>query len=310
MRFPNIKALSFFLLFGFFFLQSADVFASRKITPLNRPTDTEMNTSANEALLLRFKQERDQLAQNKENLSYLTENRIKILNGKIDFLEKEINRKQGVKKAAAPKVSQPKLKTYAPMDFRRGYLLAWIPNIIHPKSALDPEKRMDPQQAIPPEKVEPQKSFSVDKRQSAQKMILEAQEAESKINAEKDPVLVSVSLFPAPQEKPEEKASDRNEESSPVPDDAAKAKNKNLKTGADWKEMSTGDKEIYVLSVMGNLSKHDVYLMKPYSYYMQAIDAAVEKDPTLGGEYVHRILMQTAYADEPDTRKDLQKVWK
>ena len=82
------------------------------------------------------------------------------------------------------------------------------------------------------------------------------------------------------------------------------------KTGADWKKMTRADKEIYILSVMGNLSRRDVYLMKPYSYYIQTIDQAVEKNPLLEREFIHRILMMTAYESEPDTRKDLEKVWK
>ena len=82
------------------------------------------------------------------------------------------------------------------------------------------------------------------------------------------------------------------------------------KTGADWKRMSRSDKEIYILSLMGNLSRRDVYLMKPYNYYIDTIDQAVEKNPSLEKEFVHHILMMTAYENEPDTRKDLEKVWK
>ena len=82
------------------------------------------------------------------------------------------------------------------------------------------------------------------------------------------------------------------------------------KTGAEWKKMALADKEIYILSVMGNLSRRDVYLMKPYSFYIENIDQAIEKNPLLEQEFVHRILMTTAYDSEPDTRKDLEKVWK
>ncbi len=87
-------------------------------------------------------------------------------------------------------------------------------------------------------------------------------------------------------------------------------KGKTGKTGADWKKMALADKEIYILSLMGSLSRRDVYLMKPYSYYIQTIDQAIEKNPLLAQEFIHRILMTTAYDSEPDTRKDLEKVWK
>jgi len=82
------------------------------------------------------------------------------------------------------------------------------------------------------------------------------------------------------------------------------------KTGAEWKKMTLADKEIYILSVMGNLSRRDVYLMKPYSFYIQSIDKAIETNLLLENEFIHRILMTTAYDSEPDSRKDLEKVWK
>ena len=86
-------------------------------------------------------------------------------------------------------------------------------------------------------------------------------------------------------------------------------KGKMPKTGAEWKTMSRPDKEIYILSVMANLSRRDVYLMKPYGFYIQNIDDAITKNPQFEQEYVHRILMLTAYESEPDMRKDLEKVW-
>lgn len=82
------------------------------------------------------------------------------------------------------------------------------------------------------------------------------------------------------------------------------------KTGADWKGMSTADKEIYILSIMGSLSRRDVYLMKPYGFYIQIIDKAIAKNPLLEQEFIHRILMIAAYDSEPDSRKHLEKVWK
>lgn len=82
------------------------------------------------------------------------------------------------------------------------------------------------------------------------------------------------------------------------------------KTGVDWKKMALADKEIYILSVMRNLSRRDVYLMRPYSFYIKAIDQVIEKDSSLEKELIHRILMTAAYDSEPDTRKDLEKVWK
>ena len=85
---------------------------------------------------------------------------------------------------------------------------------------------------------------------------------------------------------------------------------KGVKTGSDWKNMSRADKEIYTLSVMGNLSHHDVFLEKPYSFYINDLDERFSRDASLEKEYVHRLLMKSAYENEPESRRDIEKVWK
>ena len=84
---------------------------------------------------------------------------------------------------------------------------------------------------------------------------------------------------------------------------------KGVKTGADWKSMSRPDKEICVLSLMGNLSRSDVFLEKPYNFYITQLDKQLQGNPSLENEYLHRLLLKSAYENEPESRKDIEKVW-
>lgn len=228
-----------------------------------------MTGSMKERMLNNFQKERQELYKNRSKEPHLFKNRLKILNGKIDYLENQMRRMKPRPKPAAPavKLKLPGLKGYAPLEPRKRHFLAKKLNIVGLKSPIDSDKRLGPEEAAMPRRVDERSQAPVEKRREGQI-------------------------------------------ATPPPAEPVKIKNKALKIGSDWVNMSLPDKEIYILSVMGNLSKRDVYLMKPYSYYIQSIDEAIEKSPDLVEEYVHRILMMTAYESEPDSRKDLEKVWK
>ena len=85
---------------------------------------------------------------------------------------------------------------------------------------------------------------------------------------------------------------------------------KGVKTGSDWKKMTRADKEIYVLSVMGNLSRRDIFLEKPYSFYIDDLDRRFQSDPGLETTYVHHLLLKSAHENEPESRKEIETVWK
>lgn len=289
MNFSGPRSLILIFIIPGLFFQSSGLAASQKMNQMPQVNEIEqalasggmeMTGSMKERMLKNFQKERQDLYKNRGKEPHLFKNRLKILNGKIDFLENEVRRMKPrvkpvvaqakpamvrpvepaappakivpAKIAAAPAVKlKPGLKGYAPLEPRKRHFLAMKPNIVSLKSLAEPDQRVGPEEAA----------------------------------AETPP--------PAP----------------PVVQ-IMKTKNKALKIGSDWIGMSLPDKEIYILSVMGNLSKRDVYLMKPYSYYIQSIDEAIEKSPDLNEEYVHRILMMTAYESEPESRKDLEKVWK
>lgn len=312
MDFPGLRPLSLLitLVSGLFF-QSPGLAASQKMNQMPQVNEIEralasggmeMTGSMKERMLKNFQKERQELYKNRGKEPHLFKNRLKILNGKIDFLENEVRRMKPrvkpaavaakpamvrsvapvtvpAKPAAVPVVKlKPGLKGYAPPESRKRHFLAMKPNIVSLKSLAQLDGRVGPQEATMLQRVEERAPAVVEKRQEPQKEVLEPLPA--KVEA------------PTPVVAP------------------MKAKNKTLKIGSDWIGMSLPDKEIYILSVMGNLSKRDVYLMRPYSYYIQSIDEAIEKSPDLGEEYVHRILMMTAYESEPESRKDLEKVWK
>ena len=200
--------------------------ASQKMVEVARYGDFERGLSTNEIMLLQFESERKELmryGRKKEKNPRILKNRLKILNNKIEYLQREIKYRPAQPVPAKPAHAAPNAVSPVQVDFR-------------PAAVSEA-------------------------RAGFQRM-------------------------PAP------------------------AKPRPPKTGADWKQMSRSDKEIYILSLMGNLSRRDVYLMKPYNYYIDMIDQAVEKNPSLKKEFVHHILMMTAYENEPDTRKDLEKVWK
>jgi hypothetical protein len=83
---------------------------------------------------------------------------------------------------------------------------------------------------------------------------------------------------------------------------------KTARTGHDWKKMTKAEKDIYVLSVMGNLSRRDVFLEKSYGFYIREIDDKLQKDPSLENEFVHKMLIASAHENEPELRQDIDKI--
>jgi hypothetical protein len=326
---PLILSIAAAGLFG----QEKPASASQKMNVV-RPGGVERTMSQNEALLAQFQSERDELLRNrkKEKNQRLLKNKLKILNNKIQYLEKKISavpaallkkpssaqaaeKAPAVQKAPSPagltksealKKLKPlpvKWKAYAPAEERRRHYLAWDPS---PADLRDPSgaaQRLDASQRELPLEVRARSAASHDLRTAPQRKELAAA-----------PAAVPAPVQPHAVEPRAALKHEAREEALQAPEPPAAppagTKTKSGKTGAQWKEMQREDKEIYILSLMGNLSRRDVYLMKPYNYYIETIDDAISKNVELEQEFVHRILMVSAYENEPDTRKDLEKVWK
>ena len=285
---------------------SSESFASKRMEQISRSNDVDRALSANESMLMRFRQERDELVRSrpKSKEQHLYKNRLKILNSKIDFLEKELARrsaspakqpafvasarKEAARPAPALKPLSVRWKAYRKTEPRRGYLMAWSSSLVKMRPYAAGDGRYAASQAQANARVVPQRPLGSEKR-------VEPAEAVERVKIQpRDERVLSERLKP---------------ETMPVTEKVS-GKARSPKKGEDWKNMSRADKEIYILSVMGNLSKRDVYLMKPYSYYIEQVDKAVAGNPSMTEEYVHRILILNAYESEPDTRKDLEKVWR
>ncbi len=276
-------------------------------------------------------------------------NKLTIINNKITFLEQEMKRtkprlqqakltetNQETKTKAVSKakviVAPVQPKAQVKTEVRKGYFLAYSSTIAKFMPQLRSDRRDPPEQGVLPVTVTPLTStYHEPRHQPLEGVITEkikpiviselpARQSASEVGV---PLKTVVSMQPkegpiivAPVE-PEIRRYIPTSQSGPGqmdkkilgPSEMEKAKPRNIKTGSDWKTMSDGDKEIYVLSIMGNLSRRDVFLMKSYDYYIKSVDRSVTEDPSLGSEYVHKILMNNAYASEPESRKDLEKVW-
>lgn len=284
--------------------------------------EMERFLSPNELQLAELQRERQDLLKSRENEknARILKNKITILNNKITYLQRQIKltnpymvsqrlvpiKVKGAQSAvrlepaeaavAAPIVVAPKIAVpvaVTPVPVR-------IPVSVNAKTFSVAAPRASAEQKTLPIQVR-SKSFSV----AADREIAATQTLPIKLALKPS---MSVTQRAAAQEQmvPAKKIIAAKQD--PLP--AVERKPGSGKTGAQWMKMSVADQEIYILSVMGSLSRRDVYLMKPYSFYMQAIDKAIEKNPLLEQEFVHRILMTTAYDSEPDTRKDLEKIWK
>ena len=310
---PWVAVLFAFGLFG----RSPDVFASSGVL------------SPHEISLMEFQKEREDLLRNRasERNPHILKNKLTILNNKIAYLESQIRRMRPymVRQRLVPAVTVPWLDR-APQETSAHAQMAWTPNVTEPKPGTGSERRMTASEAPMPEEPVAPVAVAVKSAASAEKRA-EPQTRETVRKVDLRPALVPAGREAAvthvvpleaaskPVAAPSPRlAADRLPDVQKAPAPATELKPapgpRAPKTGADWKKMTRADKEIYILSVMGNLSRRDVYLMKPYNYYIQTIDQAVEKNPLLEREFIHRILMMTAYESEPDTRKDLEKVWK
>jgi hypothetical protein len=305
------------------FGRTGDVFASRMLSP-------------SEISLMEFQKERDELMKNRsaEKNPRILKNKLTILENKITYLQNRIKRvKPHVVEQRLVPADTASNQTTTPQPVavqwrdRAGQeapgrpMMAWTPNAaeLKPraasaarisaspeasfKPAAQPQTRLAPSKAPVALPVLPQRAAAVEHRAEAStrtpalKVDLQPTapvSARAVSQAEAVPVKPLLGATPSVREDAGE----------------AESKIRAAKTGADWKEMTPEDKEIYILSAMGNLSRRDVYLMKPYNFYIEAIDRALEKDRRLEKEFIHRILMMRAYDSEPDARKDLEKIWK
>ncbi len=277
--------------------------------------------SPTELSLMELQRERQDLlhSRGKDN-PRIFKNKLTILNNKITYLEDEIKRVKPyvVKQRLVPLTDKAPVrvvsvdpKAAAPHEAaQKKASLAWTPNVTQPKTVSEPAARLAPSEAaLPPKKSEP-----VQVKVELATVGLRPASASALREAAATQVLpVRIRSLPASGSSKREWMQEQTLPPKPAAPSAvltAKAKLVTGKTGADWKTMTREDKEIYILSVMGNLSRRDVYLMRPYDFYIDAIDRAVEKNPLLEQEFVQRILMMTAYDSEPDSRKDLEKIWK
>ncbi len=279
---------------------------------------------------------------------HIYRNKLTIINNKITFLEQEMKRTKPrlqqakmaeTKQVTKPKaVSKPKVvvatvqpKTHVKTESRKGYFLAYSSTIAKFLPQLKSDQRDPPEQGVLPvavspvastfhesrhqalegvitEKIKPIAINELPARQSASEVVAPVKAAPQPIKSE--PIVVTPvepevrRYIPASQDGP-----GQMDKKILEPGESDKVKPRNIKTGSDWKTMSDGDKEIYVLSIMGNLSRRDVFLMRSYDFYIKSVDRSVTEDPSLEAEYVHKILMNNAYASEPESRKDLEKVW-
>jgi hypothetical protein len=313
-------------------IYSPNVWAARKFTQPVRASDAERAYSANESLLNRFISEREQMLTSAERTTspHIYRNKLTIINNKITFLEQEMKRtkprlqqaKVAETKPAtkAKAVSKPKVvvatvqpKAQVKTEPRKGYFLAYSSTIAKFLPQIKTDQRNPPEQGVLPVTVSPLAStFHEPRQQPLEGVITQKIEpiAKTELPAREEAIVVTriepeaKRYIPVTQDGP-----GRIDQKILEPTELEKAKPRNIKTGKDWKTMSDGDKEIYVLSIMGNLSRRDVFLMKSYDYYIRSVDRSVTEDPALEAEYVHKILMNNAYASEPESRKDLEKVW-
>lgn len=258
--------------------QTAPAHSSQKIAGMSRYGEmmsAELGSlSPSELSLMELQREREDLLRNRsKDNPRIFKNKLTILDNKITYLQDQIKR-------ANPNVVRTRL---IPLQDKRPVR----PVAVALKESAPREASLSRASLVwTPNVTRPKTSSAAASRQSFSRSALSPKTA---------PALEAASRA-ALQEK----------ELPPAPPPKSKA----AKTGVDWKQMSRADKEIYILSVMGSLSRRDVYLMKPYSYYIGSIDRAVGQNAALEKESIHRILMMTAYDSEPDTRKDLEKIWK
>ncbi len=281
--------------------------------------------SPNELQLAELQRERQDLLKSRstEKNARILKNKITILNNKITFLQRQIKLTNpymvtqrlvpiSVKGAQSAQRLEPvEAPTPAPaVVVRPAPVPIAVPVVVKPKTFSVSEKREDVGLGVLPRKLDSKSLTVAAPRAAAEQKTLPIRVTPRPFTAAAGREIAATQTLPIKLAlKPVTPVSQRAAaQEQAVP--AVEHKPGSGKTGANWKKMELADKEIYILSVMGSLSRRDVYLMKPYSFYIQSIDKAIENDPRLEQEFVHRILMSTAYDSEPDTRKDLEKVWK
>ena len=277
MSVPGKTPLILVVLLGGLFFQVSIASASQKINQVvryNKMMATETaSLSPVELSLVELLREREQLLRNRpQDSPRIFKNKLTIVNNKIDYLQGQIRRTRPnmITQRLVPLKDKPPVRQAAPRP---------EPVALEAQPPAQPQARILQPQTLPIQ-VSPQPLITSGAREVTQQL--------------PEPV----SMAPTASSQPRLSQPQTLVVSGKTP-----------KTGAGWMKMSHPDKEIYILSVMANLSRRDVFLMKPYSFYIQNIDQAIAKNAQFEQEYVHRILMITAYESEPDMRKDLEKVW-
>jgi hypothetical protein len=274
------------------------LFSSQKAQQMSRQSDMDRALSANESMLRRFEKEREDLLRNRtqDDEPHLVTNKLKILDNKIMFLERELDRGKHTNKTPVvlqktPVTLQKKPQTglqktpvtlqwrpYAKPEPRRRIFLAMIVKKVGLQPSQKSSSRQKPALLAFPEKVSWLPFSKVSDRKT--------------------------SSVPAPVRIKE------NVSLQPLTQVGDKIILKLPKTGLDWKTMTQGEKEIYILSMMGNLSHRDVFLEKSYIFYVDAIDSHIQTRPSLENEYIHNILIASAYEHEPESRQDIDNIGK
>ena len=274
------------------------LFASQKIRPIMNDADLGRDLSTNEELLMEFQKQKQALLRrkSKDNSPHLLKNKLKILDGKISFLRDQMSRSKStpieirtiqpiVSKKTVPVVKakpMPRPVAIVPQPYAKS---AQLPLPVQPKFEAKIERPV----------AQPIVIKTISSAQPAERQQPMARPVPKRVEL---PVAVKIQLPPVSSEK-----------SSPPAVPASPGK-KTAKIGTDWKKMTAAEKDIYTLSIMGNLSRRDVFLERGHSFYIHAIDSKLQNEPSLENEFVHRILINSAYENEPESRQDLDRVRK
>ena len=294
------KTLMVLLLIAGLLGDGGSLFAGQKMQAMmNNGAEMGRELSTNEVLLEQFQTERAQLLsrKSKDTPPHLLKNKIKILDGKISFLESQL--KHG-KPASAPKKPAVKAVVTAPKPVTSQTVQRKAPISLRLKPYARPEPRHRIFVAMTKKSIELRPA-----QRSTERLEAATQSVPEKVRlqpaATKAPVAPLV-VDPVPSAKPAERGLPMARAAIPG--------QKTAKTGRDWERMTPAEKDIYVLSVMGNLSRRDVFLEKGHSFYIREIDKKLKNNPSLENEYVHKILIAIAYENEPESRQDIDSIGK
>jgi hypothetical protein len=78
--------------------------------------------------------------------------------------------------------------------------------------------------------------------------------------------------------------------------------------GRDWLAMSDDYKMLNILSMMGHFLKNDLVIWRSQSFYVEAMDKRLAKDPSLADKSLEELFLSLVYENEPEERPDIDKI--